>query len=83
MSQEKVNKYKEEKANRKKNLRKEKLQHRMRQVVAGAVVLVLVGWLGYSVYEKYDSSRPQQTAEVNFDAINEYQENLMSTAEAE
>jgi hypothetical protein len=47
------------------------------------VVLVLVGWLGYSVYEKYDSSRPQQTAEVNFDAINEYQENLMSTAEAE
>ena len=51
MSQEKVNRYKEEKANRKELLAKEKKKQAMMKAGAGVVVLALVCWLGYSVYD--------------------------------
>ena len=48
MSQEKVDKYKQEKANRKQNMKKEKVKQAFRRVVVGVLGFALVGWLGYS-----------------------------------
>lgn len=49
MSQEKVDRYKQEKANRKKAMAKEKLKKKL-YIVAGAVVgLVFLGWIAWSI----------------------------------
>ena len=60
MSQEKVNRYKEEKANRKEILAKEKRHKRLMKICAGVIVLALVCWLSYSVYDI--ATRPDTTA---------------------
>ena len=46
MSQEKVNRYKEEKANRKELLAKEKKKQAVTKVCAGVIALALVCWIG-------------------------------------
>ena len=83
MSQEKVDKYKAQKANRKAIMKKEKMKHRMRQLSVAVVGLVIVGWLGYSAYNVYESKKPKQTAEVDYKAITEYQQNLTADAAEE
>lgn len=76
MSQEKVARYKEEKANRKATIKKEKRKHFLSNFVIGVVALGLVGWIGYSAYSMYEGSRPRQTAEVDYSEINTYIDNL-------
>lgn len=76
MSQEKVARYKEEKANRKVSIKKEKRKHFFSNCIIGVVALGLVGWIGYSAYSMYESSRPRQTAEVDYSEINAYIDNL-------
>ena len=71
MSQEKVNKYKEEKANRKEIMAKEKKQKNTMKLVAGIVALVLVCWLGYSVFDM--ATRPDTSnVEIDSTALDEY-----------
>ena len=53
MSQEKVDRYKQEKANRKKIMRKQKVMNIVRKSVLTLAALALVAWLGYSGYEVY------------------------------
>ena len=49
MSQEKVDRYKQEKANRKKTIAKEKLKKKL-YIVAGAVVgIAFLGWIAWSI----------------------------------
>ena len=55
MSQEKVDKYKKEKANRKQIMRREKMANLLRKCVVGIVGLILVGWIGYSAYGTYET----------------------------
>ena len=71
MSQEKVNRYKEEKANRKQILAKEKRHKMYMRIGGGLIALALVCWLGYSVYDM--ATRPD-TSEVtiNTTALDEY-----------
>lgn len=83
MSQEKVDKYKQEKANRKKNMQKEKAKHIVRRCVIGVLGLALIGWIGYSGYTVYESNRPKQTAEVDYTAIEDYQQSLSTADSAE
>ena len=45
MSQEKVNRYKEEKANRKQNIVKEKRKRTLNKVVGVLLAVVIVGWV--------------------------------------
>lgn len=80
MSQEKVARYKEEKANRKSMMKKEKRKDFFRKCIVGVVALGLVGWIGYSAYNMYESNKPRQTAEVDYSEINTYIDNLSGKA---
>ena len=57
MSQEKVDRYKKEKANRRKNMKKEKIQYIIRRCIVGVLAVALVGWIGYSAVNMYMDSR--------------------------
>lgn len=48
MSQEKVNQYKEEKKNRKENVKKEKRKSTLMKLCAVIVLAAVAGWLVYS-----------------------------------
>ena len=65
MSQEKVDRYKKEKANRKKTMRREKAMSIVRKAVLTVAALALIGWLGYSAYDIYDFNKERGVAEVN------------------
>ena len=51
MSQQKVEQYKKDKANRKKILAREKFRTRVAGCAVGIVCLAIVGYIGYSVYD--------------------------------
>lgn len=72
MSQEKVERYKQEKANRKKIIKKQRIMSVVRKCVLGLAALALVGWLGFSAYQTHESNQERAVAEVNYDAVNNY-----------
>lgn len=72
MSQEKIDRRKEEKANRKKNMMKQQRMNIMRKAVLAAAGLALVGWLGYSAYDTYVADKTREVTVVDYEAINEY-----------
>lgn len=72
MSQAKVERYKEEKANRKKIMAREKRKHIASVICGFAVAIAVVGWAGYSAYSAYEKSKPMETIYANLDAINDY-----------
>lgn len=82
MSQEKVDKYKKEKANR------AKLQKRalfFEKLAIGAVCLVALGWIGYSAYgvvtrEDPDAEQEVVTTEMDVTAITDYLTGLTEEA---
>lgn len=76
MSQQKVDRYKEQKANRKKIMRKEKMMDIVRKVILSVVALALVGWLGFSGYSHYKADIPRPTAEIDYSAITNYMSGL-------
>ena len=83
MSQEKVDKYKKEKANRKQIMRREKMANLLRKCVVGIVGLILVGWIGYSAYGTYESSKPKEEVQIDYTAVNELQDCLATVQEEE
>ena len=82
MSQEKVDRYKQDKANRKQIMRKQKMKGVVRKAVISLAALALVGWLGYSAWETYNSNRVRPVAEVNYDSVSNYL-NTLSASETE
>lgn len=72
MSQQKVDRYKAEKAHRKEIIRKEKMKKMLNKCILAAAGLALVGWLGYSAYDSYQAKQPRVTSEVNYDAFSNY-----------
>ena len=83
MSQEKVDKYKKEKANRKQIMRREKMANLLRKCVVGIVGLILVGWIGYAAYGTYESSKPKEEVQIDYTAVNELQDRLATVQEEE
>lgn len=85
MSQEKVDRYKMEKANRKKTIKKEKIKKGILSVVGTVVCVVVVGWIGYSGYGYFQNQKaenPTQT-EVDMSAISDYMSSLSAEDSAE
>ena len=83
MSQEKVDRYKQDKANRKQIMRKQRITNFVRKGVLALVALALIGWLGYSAYDMYESGKERVVAEVNYDSVNDYLNSLTADQEAE
>lgn len=81
MSQEKVDRYKKEKANRKQIMKKEKAKAMAVRLAGALVCIALIGWIGYSGYTKWDASRPAKTTEISTDALSEYISGLTADAE--
>ena len=76
MSQEKVNKYKEEKANRKEAIKKAKRASLVRNIVASVVLVAAIGWVGYSGVTYIIDKQPRPEVDVNYTALNDYAEPL-------
>lgn len=72
MSQEKIDRYKQEKANRKKSIKKQRMVGFARKGVLTLAGLALVGWLGYSAYGKFASNQDREITTVNYEAVNSY-----------
>lgn len=72
MSQKKVDKYKHEKANRAKIMKKEKLMHRLEMTAVTLVVVILLGWFGYSVYDKVEEGRPTKQYAFDTTSLDNY-----------
>lgn len=71
MSQAKVDRYKEEKANRQKIMAKQKMEKTLWKVGGSVVALVLVAWIGFSAFNKFYVP-PRKVYEVNTTAMDEY-----------
>ena len=80
MSQEKVDKYKAEKANRKKNIKKQKLQNALHKCVIGVIGLALIGWIGYSAYNTYQTNRPVDEIQIDYSAVDELPQERLEIA---
>lgn len=76
MSQAKVDRYKKEKANRKKTMKKEKYKSIATRICAVAVCAAILGWGGYSVYNRYEENQPTKYLEVDTSAISDYETSL-------
>lgn len=85
MSQEKVDRYKKEKVNRDKAMKKEKLVRRIEYGLTGLVLCAMVVWCGFSVYQKAAESKASETTvyEVNTEAMDTYAQNVRSAAKAD
>lgn len=83
MSQEKVDKYKSQKIHRKSIMKKEKRRRVYRTLVASVIGLVVVGWIGYSAFDMYESSKPRKIAEVDYASVAAYLETLNAEQTAE
>ena len=47
-----------------------------RKAVLSLAALALIGWLGYSAWDMYESGKERVVAEVNYDSVTEYLNNL-------
>ena len=72
MSQTKVDQYKKDKANRQKIIKKQKMMHRLEMVAITLVCVLVVGWIGYSVYDKVSSNQEKETVVFDAGAIQDY-----------
>ncbi|MDD3220615.1 MAG: hypothetical protein PHC41_15840 [Lachnospiraceae bacterium] len=68
MSQAKVDKYKQEKANREKIMKKERLIKRIEITVCALICAGVVAWIGYSVYGEIQSSKAAETVAYTLDS---------------
>lgn len=83
MSQAKVERYKEAKANRKKTMKKEKMARILRNSIASIVVVLVVGWVGYSGVTYIIDNQPRPEVEVDYTAVSNYESELTAVETAE
>ena len=76
MSQEKVERYKKEKANRKQTVKKERMKRTASKVCAWAILFLIVGWAGYSGYQSYEAKQPAKTIFCQTAEIDNYMDGL-------
>ncbi|MBQ8306887.1 MAG: hypothetical protein IJX90_11800 [Blautia sp.] len=87
MSQKKVDYYKEQKANRKEIIKKEKRVQLLERIIGTLIAIAVVCWVGFSIYSKVTTVPETEAGEVqetviNTNALSDYMDSLM-TEEAE
>ena len=80
MSQEKVDRYKQEKANRKRIMHKQRMMGVLRKCVLSLAGLALVAWLGFSAYDMYESEKERIVVETDYTPITDYMDSLVADA---
>lgn len=78
MSQEKVNRYKEEKKNRKAIQAKKKRNAFLAKLCGGVIALALVVWVGYSAVDTYQTKQNSEPVTVDTSALDDYVAGLSS-----
>ena len=80
MSQEKVDRYKKEKANREKTMKKEKMIRRIEYGLTGLVLCGLVVWCGFFVYQKAAEAKASEVTvyELNTQAMDDYAQSVQA-----
>lgn len=86
MSQEKVDRYKEEKAKRAQIQKKEKRVLLLEKITIGAVCLAVASWIGYSAYGVASRAADKEkqetvTTEMDVNALTDYLQGLNENAE--
>lgn len=76
MSQEKVDRYKEEKKNRKAIQAKKKRNAMITKLCCGAVALGLAAWIGYSAVDAYQTSLRTGTITADTTALDTYMSSI-------
>lgn len=76
MSQEKVDRYKEQKANRKEMMKKAKRAELIRNCVASVVLVAVIAWVGYSGVTYIIKHQPRPEVDVNYTSVADYVEGL-------
>lgn len=80
MSQEKVDKYKEQKLNRKKDMAKAKRKKKLTVLVGALATVAFVGWLVYSVFAEIQQAKDEESQAAALSSI--YAELLQQQATA-
>ncbi len=80
MSQEKVDRYKKEKANRKQNMKKKKFANVVRKCIVMIVGLLLVVWIGYSAYDLYDTNKEPDKVQIDYRAFDDFSQGITDAA---
>lgn len=78
MSQQKVDRYKKEKYNRKKQLQKEKRKRLIYSIAGGVAAIAIASWIGFSVYSRVQANKPTSYTEVNMESIDNYMQTLIN-----
>ncbi len=78
MSQAKVDKYKQEKANRAQIMAREKRNRFLTKVLGVVIAAAIVAWAGYSGYSAYMSGYTPDKTVITTDALDEYINGLTS-----
>lgn len=81
MSQAKVERYKEEKRNRKETMARDKRKRMASMAALGVVCVALLGWIGTSAYQVYENSKPVETIYADLTALDDYMAGLEADAE--
>ena len=79
MSQKKVDAYKQEKANRKQIMKREKRMLFIEKLIGVVVCIALIGWFGFSIYNKAVTTEVTNTVvntDINTEALDAYLETL-------
>ena len=83
MSQKKVDQYKEQKANRKEIIKKEKRILLIEKIIGTVVVILAVVWVGFSIFNKVTEKPASEEGQViettfNTSALDDYLDALQS-----
>ena len=82
MSQAKVDRYKEEKKNRKQTMKKEKRNRVLARTVGVVIAAAIVCWIGFSGYSYYQEKKPTTKTEISMTALNDYLGSLSTDADS-
>ena len=72
MSQAKVDAYKNEKANRKETIKRDKRMGVIRALIASCLVIALVAWAGVSLYGNISNQERSQAIVVDYEDVAGY-----------
>ena len=83
MSQAKVDRYKQEKANRKKIIKKEKFLRRLEISIFALVGIFILGWIAYSGYGMIERSKKENQETVAYQLDDQSIDDFLSQLNAE